>query len=52
MKGRIYKESGFYILLAVVILRAADAGDAWEGIRALRSFALSTTVRISSVVQS
>jgi hypothetical protein len=39
MKGRMYKESGFYILLAVVILRAADAGDTCEGVGALRSFA-------------
>jgi hypothetical protein len=33
------KESGFYILLAVVILRAADADDTWDGVGALRSFA-------------
>jgi len=39
MKGRMNKESGFYILSAVVILRAADAGDIWEGVDALRSFA-------------
>jgi hypothetical protein len=35
----MYKESGFYIILAVVILYAADAGDTWKGVGALRSFA-------------
>jgi hypothetical protein len=39
MKGRMYKESGFYIILAVVILHAADSGNTWEGVGALRSFA-------------
>jgi hypothetical protein len=39
MKGRMYKESRFYIVLSVVILRAADAGDTWEGAGAFLSFA-------------
>jgi hypothetical protein len=31
MKGRMHKESGLYILLAMVIIRAADAGDKLDG---------------------